>query len=297
MFDCIVVGGGPAGLNAALVLGRSKRNVMLIDENKARNAVTNESHGFITRDGVSPSAFREAAKGDLQTYPNLQIQQGRVTEITKESSLFNVKTGTDIYKTRKIILATGLKDQLPGVEGVEAFYGKSLFNCPFCDGWEMKDKSLIVLIETEPALHFPKMIWNWSEDLVIATNGKLKLSDEQKAPFQKRKITIIEEPIVRLEGDNGQLKKVYFQDGTVIDRAGGFIETGLTQASSLAQSLGCKPSEIGGIETDVFGRTSVEGVYASGDTSLKTPPQLILAAADGSKVAVGVIKDLVDEDF
>ncbi|MBM7839209.1 thioredoxin reductase [Alkalihalobacillus xiaoxiensis] len=297
MFDCIVVGGGPAGLNAALVLGRSKRNVMLIDENQARNAVTHESHGFITRDGVSPQQFRAAAHADLQTYPNLQIEQDRVIDIQKEESVFVVKTATTVFKSRKVILATGLKDKLPDVENIWHYYGKSLFNCPFCDGWEMKDKPLLVIVESEAALHFPKMIWNWSDNLVLATNGKWRLTGEQKAPFLKREIAIMEEAIIELEGTNGQLETVHFQDGTSVKRSGGFVETKLVQATSLAEAAGCEQTDIGGIKTDEFGRTTVAGLFACGDTALKAPPQLILAAADGSKVASRVIGDLIDEDF
>ncbi|WP_394139415.1 NAD(P)/FAD-dependent oxidoreductase [Cytobacillus oceanisediminis] len=296
--DCVIIGGGPSGLNAALVLGRAIRNIILFDEDKPRNAVTHESHGFITRDGIKPAEFKKMAQDDLLKYPSVSIQNQRVINIKNEnrSFLINTEDGKS-YRSRKVILSTGLTDVMPRVEGIHHFYGTSLFSCPFCDGWELKDRALVVIAEDERAFHLSKMVFNWSKDLVVCTNGKNILSNEQIEVLIKKNIKVIEDEIVILQGEKGHLKKIQFKNGKEIQREGGFVSTGLKQASSLAQTLGCAMNKMGGIETDKMGRTNINGVYASGDNSLSAPPQLINAASDGSKAAMGVISDLIDEDF
>ncbi|WP_417898061.1 NAD(P)/FAD-dependent oxidoreductase [Bacillus haimaensis] len=298
VLDCVVIGGGPSGLNASLVLGRAKKNIVLFDENKPRNAVTYESHGFITRDGIKPSEFKRIAKEELRNYPGISIQNHRVIAIIKEKQSFIIHTDEgNSYHSRKVILSTGLKDVLPRIEGINNFFGTSLFNCPFCDGWELKDRALVVISENERAFHMTKMIANWSKDLVVCTNGRMIFTEEQKELLTKKNIKVIGDEIEILQGKNGHLQTIKFKNGKEIEREGGFVTTGLEQASSLAQTLGCAINQMGGIKTDNFGRTNIQGVYASGDISITSPAQLIIAASEGSKAAMGVISDLVNEDF
>ncbi|UFT99953.1 NAD(P)/FAD-dependent oxidoreductase [Radiobacillus kanasensis] len=298
LLDCVVIGGGPAGLNASLVLARGKKNVILFDEDKPRNAVTHESHGFITRDGIKPTVFKQSAKKDLMKYPNISIHNQRVTEIKKEDKSFIIHTHDgNSYRSRKVILATGLKDVMPEIEGIHNFYGVSLFSCPFCDGWELRDRALVVIPTAEHAFHITKMIFNWSNDIVVCTNGTKMFSTEQIELLTKKNIKVLEDDILALDGDQGQLEKILFKNGEEIAREGGFVTTRLEQASSLAQKLGCSMNKMGGVEIDSLGRTNIEGIYASGDNSLSGPPQLINAASEGSKAAMGVISDLIYEDF
>ncbi|SDK36726.1 NAD(P)/FAD-dependent oxidoreductase [Sediminibacillus albus] len=298
LLDCVIVGGGPAGLNASLVLARANKKIVLFDEDKPRNAVTYESHGFITRDRIKPSEFKRLAKEELKEYPSLEIRHQRVTAIQKQDGFFLVQADDGIsYRTRKVILATGLKDILPDIEGIYDMYGTSLFSCPFCDGWELRDRPLVVIAEDERAMHLAKMIFNWSKDLVVCTNGKTLFSKEQNELLTKKNIIVVEDEIESLQGDKGQLKKIRFKNGKEIEREGGFVASKLKQASALAESLGCAMSEMGGIETDDFGRTEVEGLFASGDNSIVAPAQLIIAASEGSKAAIAVVAELVNEDF
>ncbi|MGD6830691.1 NAD(P)/FAD-dependent oxidoreductase [Sutcliffiella halmapala] len=298
VLDCVVIGGGPSGLNASLVLGRAKKNIILFDEDKPRNAVTYESHGFITRDGIKPSEFKRIAKEELRNYPSISIQNHRVIAIIKEKQSFIIHTDEgNSYHSRKVILSTGLRDVMPRIEGINNFFGTSLFNCPFCDGWELKDRPLVVISENERAFHMTKMIANWSKDLVVCTNGRIIFTEEQKELLTKKNIKVFEDEIEILQGENGHLRTIKFMNGKVIEREGGIVTTGLEQASSLAQTLGCAINKMGGIETDNFGRTNIQGIYASGDISITLPAQLIIAASEGSKAAMGVISDLVNEDF
>ncbi|MBW7477082.1 NAD(P)/FAD-dependent oxidoreductase [Paenibacillus oenotherae] len=296
VYDCVIIGGGPAGLNAALVLGRARRSTLLIDSSKPRNAVTHASHGFITRDGVKPAEFRAIAHEELSQYPTVRRLEGEVAGLSSTESGFQVETAEgEKFAAGKLILATGLKETFPAIEGFHDFYGKSLFNCPYCDGWELKDKPLVLVTESNRALHMVKTVYNWSRDLVLCTNGHSIITDEQQRVLSGKGIRVITEPIAAFLGEEGRLAEVRFAGGSSIAREGGFVTPQFSQTTSFGEQLGCERNEMGGIVTDSFGRTSVKGVYAAGDTAVITPSQLIIAAAEGSRSAIGVNTDLTEE--
>jgi thioredoxin reductase len=297
LIDCAIIGGGPAGLNAGLVLGRSRRKVLLFDDNKPRNAVTHASHGFLTRDGIKPSRFREVAHDEISRYPNVSINKVRVINVEKLHNYFLIQTvNGEVIQAKKVLLATGLKEILPDVKGIRDYYGKSLFNCPYCDGWELKDKPLVVIADTNP-FHMAKIVYNWSRNLIVCTNGNKNLTGSEKGQLQSRNIQVYEQKISCFIGDKGYLTKIVFEDGTEILKEGGFAVPQWIQSSNFGQSLGCFTNGQGGIITDEFGRTNIDGVYAAGDTSIIAPSQLIIAAGEGSKAAIGVNTDLTNEDF
>jgi thioredoxin reductase len=299
LLDCAIIGGGPAGLNAALVLGRARRNTVLFDNDNARNAVTQESHGFITRDGVKPKEFREIAHKEISKYPSVIFEKRKITSVSKNDRLFELVTSeNETYQSKKIIISTGLKDNLPNIENISEYYGKSLFNCPYCDGWELRDKPLVVIIDEQvQGFHFIQTIYNWSKDLLVCTNGKSFHNEEHKRLIQDKGIKIIENKIQSLVGENGQIEKVVFENGVSVDIQGGFVLPQLTQSSDIAKQLGCEYNSQGGISTDSFGRTNIKGVYAAGDASIIAPAQLIIAAAEGLQAAVGVNRDLIETEF
>jgi thioredoxin reductase len=297
LFDCAIVGGGPAGLSAALVLGRAKRNVLLLDEGKPRNAVTHESHGFLTRDGVKPGEFRAIAYEEVTRYPSVEIQKVRVVSISKHETYFEVvATQGEHFQAKTILLATGLKDVLPEVAGIHDYYGKSLFACPYCDGWERRDQPLVVISDSISPFHLAKVVWNWSRDLLVCTNGHTLLTAEEKESLRRNKIQVVEDKIVALVGENGMLEKVVFATQGESVRTGGFVGGWPVQASSLGDDPGCEINAQGRLVTDALGRTTVKGVYAAGDTA--TPfAQLIMAAAEGSKAAAAINMDLIEGEF
>lgn len=298
LLDCAVIGGGPAGLNASLVLARSKRKTILFDNNEPRNALTKESHGFITRDGINPSELRRIAQEELRMYPDIQIKNQKVQTVNKDDQQFIVRTEDGkVYKAKKVILATGLKEILPNVQQINQFYGSSIFSCPFCDGWELRDRPLAIIAENIRAFHMTKIVYNWSKDLIVCTNGHQILSNEQKNILESKGIKTYEQEITSLFGENGNLEKIKFYDGTIVTRNGGFIAPESEQTSSIGQSLGCELNEQGGIKTDIVGRTNVEGVFASGDSTISGPSQLVIAAAEGNKAAMGVNAALIEENF
>jgi len=305
LFDCAIIGGGPAGLNAALILGRARRNVILLDNNNPRNAVTKESHGFITRDGIKPKEFREIAHKELGRYPSVRYEKREVTSVIKNNKndkpSFELLTSEndERYQSKTIIISTGLKDVLPSIENISDYYGKSLFHCPYCDGYELRDKPLVVIIgEQVQGFHFIQTIYNWSKDLIVCTNnGEAFQNSAQKTLLENKGIKIIENKIKNFEGKNGQIEKIVFENGESVLRKGGFVMPQLIQASDFGKQLGCQYNPLGGIVVDSFGRTNIQGVYAAGDASVITPAKLIIAAAEGVRAAAGVNTDLTQKEF
>ncbi|MBW4850629.1 NAD(P)/FAD-dependent oxidoreductase [Bacillus safensis] len=296
LLDCAIIGGGPAGLNAALVVGRGRKQVIVFDDELPRNRVTQESHGFITNDGMTPFEIRQAGEADLQKYPNIQIKRSRINDIQKREEFFTLLTHEgDIFEAKKIILATGLQDILPEIEGIHDVYGKTLFSCPFCDGWELKDKALALIAENQRALHMAKLISNWTKDLIVFTNGH-GLAEEDKSLLTEHSIQVIDVPIVSIDHDNGELRSLQLANGETVKREGGFVASEFKQSAPFAEKLGCQMTKNAGIETDILGRTTVSGVFACGD-NLGGPAQLVLAAAAGSQAGMGVIHELVQEKF
>lgn len=297
--DCAIIGGGPAGLNAALVLGRARRSVIVFDDNRPRNAATSHTHGFLTRDGVTPSEFRMLAQKDIGAYPTVAFECTRVTAIQRVGDGFRIGAGDGTwYSARKVLLATGLREALPTIPNIGAFYGRSLFNCPYCDGWELCDRPLIVIAEGMNAFALTRLAYQWSRDLILCTNGaKGTLTEAEMRKLQDRGIRVTQLRVVELVGNDGALSAIRLENGTWIRRTGGFVSPYWRQAAPFSDWLGCVMNEHGGIQTDRLGRTSVCGIYAAGDSSVIAPAQAVIAAGEGSKAAIGINADLIEEDF
>lgn len=297
MLDVVIIGGGPAGMSAALVAGRGKLNVLLIDEEKPRNAVTKESHAFLTRDGIKPEDFREKGRQDLLKYPSISVENEPVTSIVRLSDgSFEMITHSGVtIHSKNIVLATGLKETLPDVKNITNYYGTSIFSCPFCDGWEMKDRSLILIVESIQAIHLTRLLKNWTNDLVVATNGKLFLDKEQKELLKLNNIRLIEEKIIELKGDNGELQSIEFESGEKLERSGGFCATVLDNTLPFIEQLGIEVNDSGYISTDMMGHTNISGVYAAGE--ITGPSQLIVSASQGHMAGIGIIADTSEAHF
>lgn len=297
MLDVVIIGGGPAGMSAALVAGRGKLNVLLIDEEKPRNAVTKESHAFLTRDGIKPEDFREKGRQDLLKYPSISVENEPVTSIVRLSDgSFEMITHSGVtIHSKNIVLATGLRETLPDVKNITNYYGTSIFSCPFCDGWEMKDRSLILIVESIQAIHLTRLLKKWTNDLVVATNGKLFLDKEQKELLKLNNIRLIEEKIIELKGDNGELQSIEFESGEKLERSGGFCATVLDNTLPFIEQLGIEVNDSGYISTDMMGHTNISGVYAAGE--ITGPSQLIVSASQGHMAGIGIIADTSEAHF
>lgn len=298
-YDCAIVGGGPAGLNAALVLGRARLNIALIDHNQPRNGVTHASHGFLTRDGIKPEAFRQIGYEEVLRYPSVHHLQAEVISIYRTHHGFALQTslGEPVH-ARKVIVAVGLKEVFPQIEGLRDFYGKSLFNCPFCDGWELRDQPIVIISEQPEVFHKAKLLYRWSRDIILCTNGhEANVTFEQRQQLAARGVQVIDTPIAHLSGRNGMLEQVHFTDGTNLERSGGFVSPTFIPHARFEGTLGYRTDQNGGIHTDTMGRTTAPGVYAAGDSAYVMPSQLIFAAASGSKTAMAVLADLTEESW
>ncbi len=299
IFDCAIIGAGPAGLNAALVLGRARRNIIVFDNGTNRNRVTQESHGFLTRDGIKPQDFKQIAHRELAKYPSVQLVKDTVVQVVKQvdHDQYAIVTSNNKYLTEKIILATGVQEIHPTIPALEQYYGISIHSCPYCDGWERRDQALIVLAEKEKgALHMAKLVYNWSTDLIVATNG-YPMCPSMHKELANRNILVETDPIKKLHGENGHLQKVEFVSGLIIDRTGGFIVSEFYRSNPFLEQLGCQLKENGQVEMDALGRTSQKNIYAAGEYSQLSPSALILAAADGSNAAFAVNADITHERF
>jgi thioredoxin reductase len=300
--DCIVVGGGPAGQSAALVLARARRDVLVIDGNRPRNRATYMSHGFITRDGTPPMRLRELGREDLARYPNVTFQWGEVVAVAGGDGDFTV-TVTGVrggpsgeVRARKILLATGVQETLPAVPDLIGYYGSSIFSCVHCDGWERREQSLVVMGENPELVNTAKRASQWADQEIVLTNGSGVVEAAEAAVLGRRGIVVDDTPIVHLRGDHGTLSGVELADGRVIAATGGFVQPEWSLPQFVAE-LVPTAADLGGVKTDEYGRSGVPGVYAAGDVRGVTPSQLIIAAGEGARAATGLNNDLIFARF
>ncbi|MFG3431904.1 NAD(P)/FAD-dependent oxidoreductase [Lysinibacillus fusiformis] len=298
-YDCMIIGGGPAGLSAALTLGRARRKVALVDNGTNRNRVTQESHGFLTRDGIKPQEFKNLASKDIESYPSITMMDQTVREIIKDdiTGLFLVNTSENkSYISEKILLATGIQEEFP-LPQIRQYYGKSLFSCPYCDGWELRDKPLAIIAENKEHIsHMTKLVFNWSQDLIVFTNGH-QLSEKVQNDFEQKKIKVYTNTIKDLHGDDGNLSSVELETGENILRAGGFVVPSFYRPNKFAKQLNCQVDENGTVMTDGAGRTTAAGIYTAGETEKGGPSSLMIAAAEGFKAATSINMDITIERF
>jgi thioredoxin reductase len=301
-FDAVVVGAGTAGLSAALVLGRSRRRVLVLDGGRPRNAPAEAAHGFFTQDGTSPGKLLEIGRRQLESYPSVEYRPESAREVSGSDGAFRVVLeGGKTVSARKLVLATGVSDELPDRPGFRELWGHGVYHCPYCHGWEVRDRPLAVLADGDEVAERAVLIRNWSRDLVALTDGS-PLDDRARAKLDALDIPVYEGRIARLEGNDASvgISRVVFEDGSLIEREGLFYGPTQRQRSPIAEALGCEISGMGPatevVKTHPMTReTSVAGVYAAGDAG--SPMQSIaLASAAGATAAAVLNHALCEED-
>ena len=305
VYDCIVVGAGPAGLSAALLLARYRRRVLTFHNSSPRNLYSHGVHGFLGHDGILPSELLARGRDEVTKYAGLVIE-GCVTQAERiGDEHFRVTTGdgqtvTQTFEARRLLLATGLRDLTPDCPGFRDFYGTSVFHCPDCDGFEVTDKRVAVFGRGEMAAGFTLNLLTWTNKLTLITGGDAgDMTDEHRAKLAHFDIPITDQSIAKLEGntDTNQIERVRFEDGEALECDALFFNLGTEPASDLHSMLGCKlDAECGLVWVNVEDQqTSVEGVYAAGDLTPRS--QLaIVAAAEGAMAAIHIHKSLIPED-
>ncbi|APZ33752.1 pyridine nucleotide-disulfide oxidoreductase [Microbacterium aurum] len=301
--DVVIVGGGPAGLSAALNLGRARASVVLVDAGRPRNAATLRSHGFLTRDGVPPLELRKLARAELGAYPNVRILDRTVVNALQPrecgerrfiAALHGRGAGIPpAVSARSVLVATGLRETLPDIPSLRAFYGMTVFSCAACDAWELQDRPLALIGETPDLAARARLIARWTDRLTVFTNGSDAVDTVEEAELAASGIVVERRPIDDLEGDRGDVSAVRLVDGTRIEIEGGFVRPQWHPAPDFLGGIELDRDEFGNLVTDRSGRTSVAGLYAAGDAASPGPQQLIVAAGQGARAAAVLVHDLI----
>jgi thioredoxin reductase len=295
MYDVLIVGGGPAGLSAALWLGRCRRRVLVCDAGRPRNIAAQEAHGYLTRDAIHPVEFLRLGREDLVRY-GVELRQLKVEHAQAAERGFTaaLADGTEVHG-RKLLLATGVVDEIPSVPGMAEYYGRGVFHCPYCDGWEVRDLPLVAFGHGKSALGLALSLKTWSKDITICTHGPANLTATDRQRLRDSGLVLRAERIGQLEGSERGLERIIFETGQALTCRALFFNTGQLQRSDLFKSLGCRTRRDGAAWTDHRQRTSVPGLFLAGDAS-RDVQFLIVAAAEGAKAAVAINRELQDED-
>lgn len=292
-YDVAVVGGGAAGLSAALVLGRARRGVVVIDAGAPRNAPAAHMQGFLSRDGMPPADLLALAREEVRGY-GAEIIEDQVVEIEPGFTLGLAGGGS--VPARRLLLATGAVDELPDIPGARERWGRDFLHCPYCHGWEVRDEAIGVLGTDPGSVDHAQLLRQWSDDIVFFSHSH-SLSAEERAALDARGIAVIEGTVTAFSVVDDRLHAVKLSDGRVVTRAAVFMRPSVRpQREGLIESLGCEVGEDGFVRVDATGQTSVSGVWVAGNAS-NPRAQVITAAGEGSAAAIAINTDLVQEDI
>ena len=293
MFDAVIVGAGPAGLSAALVLGRARRRVLLCDAGSQRNAVAAEMHGFLSRDGMPPLELLAEASKQLLTYPTVETCREKVVQIWSLVDGFAVEFADHSVSARRIVLATGMIEDLPAIPGLRERWGRSVFSCPYCDGWEMRDRAIAIAGDGQDLVPLAQELYQWSHQLTMCGLDSSKCSPDQQAWIRETGTSTFASPIAAIDGDASLT--VQLESGDTFSSDALFICVPLVQHSQLAADLGCAMTSRGRIEVNADQQTSVPGIYSAGDATSRIH-QVVTAAAGGTVAGISVNDDLSAQD-
>ena len=293
--DAVIVGGGPAGLSAALVLGRARRRVLVVDAERPANAVSRSIGGLLAFRG-SPAGLRRAGRRQLREFDNVAVSPGMVLDVEPRADGVSVAIarddGVERVEARSVLFAQGLRYQAPRIPGAAALWGKSVFHCVFCDGWEMSGRRIAMHANGRGAARLALLARAWSEDVLLCTDGPADLSDDERARLAAAGVRIREERILRLDSRRGRLSEIVFQHGPAEARDALFVRPLRSQPSKLHARAGLELNEEGLITADEGGRTEVERVYVAGDASAAVR-SVAIAIGNGARVATAMVADLV----
>jgi thioredoxin reductase len=292
-YDCIIIGAGPAGLTCAIFLGRYRRQVLVVDSGKPRNYASHGIHGFLGQHGIKPGELLRRGRAEAKA-SGVELRDGTVTKIERIGDVFEITMTTGTLRARRVVLAYGVRDELPDIPGIEKYYGGSIHHCPDCDGFEVTGKRVGVIGTGKAAVGLALKLLQWSDQLTVFPNGNERgWTAEHMSKLLAQSIGVKDEKIIAIEGKRTQIKYLVMASGERVPVDAVFFTIGVTRSCGLAEGLGCKVFEdIPNIEVDEYKETSVPGVYAIGD--LTPGSQLaITSAADGAIAAIAINKSLL----
>ncbi|MCX8534373.1 NAD(P)/FAD-dependent oxidoreductase [Chryseobacterium luquanense] len=267
-YEVIIIGGSYSGLSAAMALGRSLRKVLVIDSGKPCNEQTPHSHNFLTQDGKTPKEIASLAKKQVEEYDTVSFYHGKAINIKKTENGFEIITENgETLSSKKLIIATGITDEIPDIKGFKESWGISLIHCPYCHGYEYKGKKTGIIAHGDKAVHISSLVKNLTENVTILTRGKANFSEEQLEKLKNNQIKIIETEISELKNENGHVKSLVFIDGKEINFEAVYGAFPFQQHSDIPKILGCEFTEFGHIKTDFMQKTNIPGVFVCGDNS------------------------------
>jgi thioredoxin reductase len=294
-YDVVVIGGGAAGLSAALVLSRARRTVAVVDAGAPRNAPAAHLQGFLSREGVPPQDLLALGRAEVAAYGGTLIDGSVAAADRCARSGFQVRLADGSgLTTRRLLVATGLRDELPDIPGVRERYGRDLLHCPYCHGYEVRDQPLAVLGGTSEDVKYAQLIRQWSSDVVVLPHTDA-LTAQQREQLAARQIGVVEGTVQRLLVEDDQLTGVELDHDRVVRRAAVFVRPRFVPHTDLLVSLGCDLDDDGWVSADALGRTTVPGVSVAGNVA-NPRAQVITAAGEGSSAAIALSADLVEED-
>jgi thioredoxin reductase len=294
-YEVVIIGGGAAGLSAALVLTRARRSVAVVDAGTPRNAPAAHMQGFLSRDGMPPSELLEVGRQEVAGYGG-HLVDGRVAAVQEMGArgfAVRLEDGSELT-ARRLLLATGLRDEIPDVPGLRERWGRDVLHCPYCHGYEVRDQPLAVLGGSPEAVAHALLVRQWSSDVTLFPHRD-PLTAEQLEQLDARRVRVIEGVVDRIVVVDDALHGLELVDGRVVPRAAVFVRPRFVPHADLLTSLGCAVDEDGWVKTDATGRTTVAGVWAAGNVA-NPRAQVVTAAGEGSAVAIAINADLVDED-
>jgi len=296
-FDVIIIGGSYAGLSAAMALGRSMRNVLIIDSGKPCNRYTPHSHNFITQDGAVPGEIAAKAKEQVLKYDTVKFFEGLAVDGRKTEIGFEIAIDSgEKFSSKKLVFATGVKDVFPDIKGFQDCWGKTVIHCPYCHGYEFKGEKTVVLANGERAFHVTALVKSLTDKITIITQGTPDFKEEQLIKLQKNKIRIIEKEVAEIKHQNGEVEALIFKDGTKENVSAVYAAIPFEQHCKIPLDLGCEITEMGHIKVDLFQKTTIPGMYACGDNS--SPMRSVAnAVAIGNLTGAMVNNEITAEQF
>lgn len=294
-YDVVIVGGGAAGLSAALVLTRARRKVLVIDSGAPRNAPAKHMHGFLSRDGLPPAELLSLGRDEVESYGG-EITGGVVTELVPagSSGFWVLLSDGRRISTRRLLVATGLRDELPPIPGLAARWARDVLHCPYCHGYEVRDRQFGVLGGSPETVRYTQIVRQWAKDVVLFVPAGF-LTPIQRTELLARAIGVVEAGVTRILSEDDHLRAVEMEDGTTVARDVLFVPPRLVPTNDLLIGLGCEIDETGWAVKDGTGQTTVPGVWIAGNVA-NPRAQVITAAGEGSATAIAINADLVDQD-